>query len=223
MFDQAAPRYDLMNTIISLGMDKSWRAKAIDLLGVKEIGFYLDVGCGTGDQVLEIARRFPQNHPRIIGIDQSRGMLEIGKKKLGKQGCGQTIELTEGDALKLPYPDESTDGIISAFVFRNLDDRMGALKEWFRVLKKGGCCVILELSRPPNPFLLIGYQVYTRLFVPLAGALFSRIKNYQYLINSIASFPSPPVVREMMQETGFSRTEVFPLLGGVARIYRGVK
>lgn len=223
MFDQAARRYDLMNKIISLGMDGYWRSRAIALLNVKNSGFYIDAGCGTADILIDMARKHSKQAMQLTGVDQSAGMLAVGQKKLEKLGLNGKIHLQEGDALKLPFPDQSADGIINAFVFRNLDDRMAALNEWRRVLKPGGRCVILELSRPDNPFLLAGYHLYTRLFVPLAAALFSRIQDYQYLINSIASFPPQNIILDMMTSAGFSQVKAYSLSGGVVRIYTGSK
>ena len=174
MFDNIATRYDFLNKMISLGNDKLWRKKAVDLLNVKNGGEYVDAGCGTADLAIEIAGRFSGKNGKILGIDQSEKMLEEGRRKVVSQNLDSIISLTVGDALKLPVPDSSVDGVISGFVIRNIDDRTGAFTEWLRVLKPGGKCVILELSKPDNFLTLTGYNFFANFVIPFIGLFLSK-------------------------------------------------
>lgn len=223
MFDKISKRYDLLNKLLSFGRDKYWRKQAVDLLQVKDHGSYVDAGCGTGDLSIEIAHRFNYKHGKVVGIDHSLKMLEIGRQKVVDEGLVSIISLDHGDAIKLPMDSGSIDGVISGFVIRNIDDRMGALKEWARVLKPGGRVVILELSKPDNLLFLLGYLVFTRLFVPFLGLFLSKHQPYKYLIDSIDAFPPPTIFMDMMLNSGLKKVEMKPLTFGVVRIYCGLK
>ena len=223
MFDNIAARYDFLNKMISLGNDKLWRKKAVDLLNVKDGGNYVDAGCGTADLAIEIAGRFSGKKGKILGIDQSEKMLEEGRKKVLSQNLDSIISLTVGDALKIPVPDSSVDGVISGFVIRNIDDRAGAFAEWLRVLKPGGKCVILELSKPDNFLILTGYNFFANFVIPFIGLFLSKYKAYKYLIDSIKVFPLPNIFMKMMEESGFKNIEMKSMTFGVVRVYSGVK
>lgn len=223
MFDMVAGDYDLMNGIMSLGRDGRWREIAVDMLAPKSGGFYVDAGCGTADVAIEIARRFPAGSVKVSGIDRSEGMLAFGRRKVGTHGLDVSVTLSAGDALALPLGNDSADGLISAFVFRNLDDRAKALAEWRRVLKPGASCVVMELSTPENPLFRLGYRVFTKIFVLLASAFLSKQKAYRYLLSSISAFPNVDVIERMFTAAGFRDFRTRALMFGAVRIFRGVK
>lgn len=222
MFDSISRRYDLLNRLMTFGLDRKWRRKAVDRLGVKSGGSYVDAGCGTGDLCLEIAGRVAAGGTvSVRGVDFSENMLRVGQEKVRARGLETSITLLRGDALALPFPDASADGVISGFVMRNLGDRMAALREWRRVLRPGGRCVILELALPETGLLRGLYAVISRTLVPLVGAMLSKRKAYVYLLDSIRSFPSPSVFQEMLREAGFSGVTSEPLFFGAVRIHCG--
>ncbi|MBI5399299.1 ubiquinone/menaquinone biosynthesis methyltransferase [Candidatus Saganbacteria bacterium] len=219
MFDNISARYDFLNKILSFGSDRSWRIQAVDRLNVKDGGLYIDAGCGTADLAIEVAHRLKNNSGQVLGIDHSNNMLSVGRKKVTAAKLDKIISLFAGDALKLPQADATVDGLVSGFVIRNIDNRLGALKEWMRVLKPGGHCVILELSQPDNLFFLAGYKFFTNLIVPFLSLFLSKYKPYKYLIDSIKSFPPAPVFMEMMRKAGFQQVEMKSMTFGVVKIY----
>ncbi|MBI5700775.1 ubiquinone/menaquinone biosynthesis methyltransferase [Candidatus Saganbacteria bacterium] len=223
MFDKISKRYDLLNKLLSFGRDKYWREQAVDLLRIKDGGSYVDAGCGTADLSIEIAGRFKNKSGKVLGVDHSMNMLVIGKSKIADAKLSSLVTLVHGDALTLPNGSGSVDGVISGFVIRNIDDRIGALKEWFRVLKPGGRVVILELSKPDNVFFLLGYLLLTKLLVPFLGLFLSKHQPYKYLIDSIDAFPSPQIFMGMMRDSGFNDVEMGPMTFGVAKTYCGIK
>ena len=251
MFDTIARRYDLLNSLISLGLDQRWRRKAVDCLNVRAGGHYLDAGCGTGRLSLEIARRFATGAVTITGVDFSEAMVHKGNEQVqrwlthrGSRGrspslsstnapnltggrassrAASSITLLVGDALTLPVANHSMDGVISGFVIRNISDRPAALAEWFRVLRPGARCVVLELGLPEQPVVRWMYGVITRLLVPLAARLFSRHEAYRYLLESIRAFPPPEMVMSLFRQAGFVKLQSVPLTFGAVRIYCGTK
>jgi demethylmenaquinone methyltransferase/2-methoxy-6-polyprenyl-1,4-benzoquinol methylase len=223
MFDTIARRYDLLNRIISLGRDHSWRRKAVDQLQVRRGGRYVDAGCGTGALSVEIAGRFPPGEVAVIGVDFSEAMLAEGARRVRRAASGGSVNLLRGDALALPCADGSLDGVISGFVLRNISDRPAALAEWFRVLRPGGRCVVLELAVPEKPAARWLYRVLTRLLVPAAARLLSRHKAYVYLLDSIQAFPPPETILALFCRAGFVNVRSLPLTFGAVRIYCGIK
>ena len=223
MFDTISRRYDLLNSIISLGQDRVWRRKAVDRLRVKAGGRYVDAGCGTGGLSLEIAGRFAPGAVTIMGVDFSDAMLREGMRRVQQQGAQRSVTLRVGDALAMPVADNSVDGVISGFVIRNISDRSGALAEWFRVLRPGGQCVVLELGIPEKPFTRWMYGVITRLLVPMAAVLLSKHKADRYLLESIRAFPPPETVITLFRHAGFTDVQRVPLTFGAVRIYCGTK
>jgi demethylmenaquinone methyltransferase / 2-methoxy-6-polyprenyl-1,4-benzoquinol methylase len=223
MFDTISRRYDLLNRIISLGRDHAWRRKAVDHLQVKRDGQYIDAGCGTGALSLEIAGRFQPGAVTVTGVDFSEAMLREGEKRLQRLGAQASVTLRRGDALALPFGDATADGVISGFVLRNISDRPGALAEWFRVLRPGGRCLVLELAVPEKPIARWMYSTITRLLVPAAAFLLSRHKAYVYLLDSIRAFPPPEAVLAMFRSAGYTEVQSIPLTFGAVRIYCGTK
>ena len=220
MFDRIAKNYDAANRAISMGMDKAWRRKTIELLKPFRGGRYLDIGTGTGDLVFEILDQ--SANVLIDGIDPSGQMLEIARDKAAKRGVGDAVSFSTADALDLPMEGETYDGIVSGFCFRNIERRQKALEEMLRVLKPGGKLVILEATYPANPFIRLGYKLYMPL-VPIIGKMLGGGSAYKYLVDSIGDFPKPETVTDMFSAAGFSGVQYWPLTFGTVCIFSGKK
>ena len=217
MFDKIAKRYDLLNLVLSCGLDHYWRKKAVRILMPEKGEKILDIGSGTGDIAIEILRQQPQIC--VVGIDPAEDMLEIAKQKILKQGLQEKIQLETGDALSLHYSDASYDGIISAFCIRNVEDRAKAFAEMKRVIKNKGKVVILELTRPEAGFLQIGHRFFNRYIVPLIGRIFSKGDAYRYLVDSIEDFPDTNIMIKKMQSAGWRDIRVIPVSMGIVSIF----
>ena len=220
MFDRIAKNYDVANRAISMGMDKGWRRKTIQLLNPFRAGRYLDIGTGTGDLVFEILDQ--SANVLIDGIDPAEQMLEIAKDKAEKRGVGDAVSFFMADALDMPMESETYDGIVSGFCFRNIERRQKALDEMMRVLKPGGILVILEATYPANPLVRLGYKLY-RPVVPIIGKVLGGGSAYKYLMDSIESFPKPETVTDMFRAAGFSEVQVKSLTFGTVCIFTGKK
>ena len=220
MFDRIAKNYDTANRAISMGMDKAWRRKAIELLKPFRGGRYLDVGTGTGDLFFEILDQ--SVNVLADGIDPSEQMLEVARNKAARRGVGNAVSFFAADALDLPMEGETYDGIVSGFCFRNIERRQKALGEMLRVLKPGGKLVILEATYPANPFIRLGYRLYMPL-VPIIGKMLGGGSAYRYLVDSIGDFPKPEAVTEMFREVGFANVVCTPLTFGTVSIFSGKK
>ncbi len=221
MFGAIALRYDLMNRVISLGLAGYWRRRAIAFLDPTEDGCYLDIGTGTGDVAIEILRRRPG--ASVVGVDPSLEMLALAKTKARRAALAGSISFQAGNASALAYTDASFSGVITAFCLRNIEDRRAALSEMRRVIRPGGCLVVLELTVPGGRLLRMLYRVYNRTFIRLAARLLSRGNAYRYLVESIEDFPPPERVTAMMSEAGFEQVRHIPLTGGVVSIFVGVR
>lgn len=220
MFDSIARRYDLMNRILSLGLDRRWRRKAVAELSPRDGGCYLDVGCGTGDVAVEILRQCPQSS--VIGIDPAEKMLDIAADKASCSGLADCISFQSADAEKLPFADGTFAGVISAFCIRNVSDKTRALGEMRRVLAVGGRAVILELTVPDKRIVRLGHRIYSRRFVPLAGRLVARSRGaYQYLADSVEAFPVVPEVLAMMAGADLGDARCVRFLGGTVSMFIG--
>ena len=219
MFADIAPRYDLLNRVLSFGIDKRWRRAAASealLLGPARL---LDVATGTGDFAIELKRRSPQTH--ITASDFVPQMLEIGRKKA--QVRHLKIIFEEGDALKLPYPDASFEALTCAFGFRNFADYGRGLAEFWRVLTPGGRLVILEFPPPAGGLFGSVFRFYFKHILPRIGALVSgNAGAYTYLPESVLAFPDPARLARLMHATGF-RARYRLLSGGIAAIHVGTK
>ncbi|MCK5676177.1 MAG: ubiquinone/menaquinone biosynthesis methyltransferase [Verrucomicrobia bacterium] len=220
MFDRIASKYDAVNRVISLGMDKMWRRKVIEFLKPFRGGRYLDIGTGTGDLVFEILEQ--SRNVLVDGIDPSEQMLEVARDKVTKGGVGDAVSFFAADALDLPMEGETYDGIVSGFCFRNIESRQKALAEMLRVLKPGGGLVILEATYPANPFIRLGYKLYMPL-VSLIGKTLGGGSAYRYLIDSINDFPKPGTITDMFSATGFSDVRHVSLTFGTVCIFSGKK
>ncbi|MDO9018281.1 MAG: bifunctional demethylmenaquinone methyltransferase/2-methoxy-6-polyprenyl-1,4-benzoquinol methylase UbiE [Deltaproteobacteria bacterium] len=221
MFDRIASRYDLMNRIISLGIDQRWRRRTVDALALKPGARVLDLATGTGDLAMMIARRHPE--VTVVGVDPSAGMLAEGDRKVAAAGLGDRVTLRRGDAEQLEADDASVDGISMAFGIRNVVDRPKALREMARALKPGGRVAILELSEPRRGLLGMMARVHIHHVVPTLGALLSGAWEYRYLQRSIAAFPPAAEFAEVMRASGLRVERAEPMTFGVVHLYVGVR
>ncbi|AKI98798.1 bifunctional demethylmenaquinone methyltransferase/2-methoxy-6-polyprenyl-1,4-benzoquinol methylase UbiE [Archangium gephyra] len=217
MFDMIAPRYDLLNRLMSFGVDQRWRNKTVDALELQSGARVLDLATGTADLALKVLQRHPDT--KVVGVDPSEGMLEVGRRKVAAKGLTRVCELKVGDAQQLPFEDKSFDGLCMAFGIRNVPDRARALREMARVVKPGGRIAILELSEPRKGLLgpLARFQI--RTVVPFMGRLLSGAREYRYLQQSIADFPAPEVFAGLMRDSGLEVLRVTPLTFGVCTLY----
>ncbi len=222
MFDKIAFRYDFLNRFLSCGIDIRWRKKAIRELADLHPKSILDVATGTADVALLLYRYL---HPRkIIGIDISEGMLELGRQKVEKQKLKEIIELRQGDAETINFPENSFEAITVAFGVRNFEDLQKGLSEMLRVLKPGGKMVILEFSKPRRRVFKGFYNFYMNVLAPRAGKWLSKNKDaYQYLTESVKAFPDGDQFLLILKQTGFTDTYLKTLSLGICTIYCGSK
>lgn len=222
MFDNIARRYDFLNRLLSLGIDKIWRKKAIEQLRAKNPKIILDVATGTADVALETARRLQPK--KIIGVDISNEMLSYGRRKIAKQSLGHIIELREGDSENLPFQDNTFDAITVAFGVRNFENLEAGLSEMRRVLKDNGKLVVLEFSRPDIfPFKQI-FHFYFRNILPLIGKWTSQDpRAYSYLYESVQAFPEGEAFLNILQKIGYKTYQCKKLTLGICSIYSAEK
>lgn len=222
MFNRIAPYYDFLNRLLSLGIDVSWRRKAIALLQGSHPRLILDVATGTADVALETARQLQPE--KIIGVDISIEMLEIGRTKVRKKGLDTIIELQEGDSENLPFADNTFDAITVAFGVRNFENLEKGLVEMGRVLREGGQLIVLEFSRPVYfPFKQI-FNSYFKYILPTIGRFTSKDpKAYKYLYESVQAFPDGERFLEILRKTGYKPKRCIPLTLGICSIYSAEK
>ena len=222
MFDAIAPRYDFLNRLLSLGIDRRWRRFAVKQLAIPAGGQVLDIATGTGDVALEIAR---QTDPTvgIVGADVSREMVEIGRQKVAASPYSGRIAFEIAPCENLPFENDRFDGVTIAFGIRNVVDRPLGLKEMHRVLKGGGRTVILEFSTPRSPLFKRLYYFYFLRILPVIGGLFSDSSAYKYLPDSVMEFPSQEEFKALMESAGFRDVVCHDLTGGIATVYVGTK
>jgi demethylmenaquinone methyltransferase/2-methoxy-6-polyprenyl-1,4-benzoquinol methylase len=222
MFDNIAPKYDFMNQLLSMGIHKGWRRKAVKILIPSQPKIILDVATGTGDFAIEANKKL--NPDKIIGVDISEGMMKIGRVKLKEKKLDHKIELILGDSENLPFEENTFDAITVGFGVRNFETLEKGMSGMFRVLKPGGTLVILEFSRPRKFPVKQFYNFYFNRITPLIGRLFSKDKRaYTYLPESVNAFPDGEKFLEIMKKTGFSSPTWQPLTFGIASIYTGRK
>ncbi len=215
LFDAVAPSYDLANRLLSFGLDRGWRSRLVEASGAGPAAQVLDVGCGTGDLLMEFARRVPGL--RGEGLDFSEGMLARAREK-DRWG----LRWTRGSALELPYPEASFDAVASAWVLRSITDPGLYFREMARVARPGARVLVLELTRPPKAWQRALYAPVLNLYVPAVGALLSGHKDgYRYLRDTIKSFWSPERVLEAMASAGLVRPRAHPLTLGAATLFVG--
>jgi demethylmenaquinone methyltransferase/2-methoxy-6-polyprenyl-1,4-benzoquinol methylase len=221
MFDNISENYDDLNRVISLGIDVKWRKKVVEIVGKKNPKQILDIATGTGDLVLMMASLNPD---RIVGLDISSGMLEVGKRKIEKAKLSNKIEMIVGDSEEIPFNENSFDAITVSFGVRNFANLDKGIKEIARVLKPTGVLVILETSNPTKFPFKQGYKFYTNFILPIIGKIFSKDKvAYSYLSESANSFPFGEAFNNILQKNGFTNTKDTPVTFGVATIYTASK
>jgi len=221
MFDNISKDYDGLNRVISFGIDVNWRKKVVKIVKESNPESILDIATGTGDLAIQFAET---KASKIVGLDISNGMLEIGKSKVKKRGLQDRIELVLGDSENMTYQDNSFDAITVAFGVRNFENLQKGLKEIYRVLKPNGIFVILETSVPTKTPYKQGYKTYTKYILPLIGKVFSKDRSaYKYLSESASVFPYGEALNNILREIGFNSVEDFPQTFGVATIYRATK
>ena len=220
MFDRIAPRYDLLNRLLSAGTDVRWRRRAVNMVGLSPPLRVLDLCSGTADLLREAVSRHPGSSG--LGVDLSHGMLRRGAAKLERAGLAGRARLALGDAERLPVRSGAFDAALVAFGIRNVGDAQAALRELRRTLRTGGRLVVLEFSMPGGAFGTL-YRIYFRRVLPRLGGLLSEGSAYSYLPASVARFPTPQAFAELMREAGFDDVRFELLSGGIACLHRGEK
>lgn len=221
MFNSISRRYDLLNRLLSFGIDIRWRKQAVKLLKKENPKNILDVATGTGDFAIEALTCNPD---KITGVDIAESMLEIGRKKLSRLGLDHKVEMLYGDSENLPFPENNFDAAIVSYGVRNFEDLEKGLDEMFRVLRPGGVAVIVEFSKPSRfPFKQL-YNFYFQYILPVIGRMVSKDKSaYTYLPESVKAFPDGDRFLELMKRSGFKETIWIPQTFGISSIYKGRK
>jgi len=222
MFSSIASHYDFLNRLLSLGRDRYWRSFAVGQLPPLKEGVFLDLATGTGDVAIEIAKRYPQG-VRIIGIDISNKMIEIGMDKVKRAGYADRIELREGDLNHIPFQDETFDASLIAFGIRNVQNYEHAIREMVRVVKIGGYIVILEFTTLKYPFIKPYYCYVTKILPVIGEAISGRRGAYRYLPDSMKDFPDPVTLKTMMQRAGLRDVRYHTLTFGITAVHVGIK
>lgn len=223
MFSGIGPRYDLLNHVLSMGLDIRWRKKVAKETGSIHCENILDVCTGTGDMAFEHCR-FWKGKVHIEGIDFSGALLARARNKSRRSNVDHSVTFREGNAEMLPYPDTMFDAITITFGLRNITNRLKALKECYRVAKPGACFVCLEFSQPRNPFFSAVYSLYLMKIVPhISRLLGSDPAAYQYLGHTIKEFPPPPELASQIASAGWGDVTYETLSGGIVAIHRGIK
>lgn len=219
MFDRIASRYDRMNQIISLGLDRGWRKALVESLHVPDGSAVLDVATGTGDVAMAIANHYAK--ATVVGLDPSEGMLGVGRGKVAHERFKGRVRLDFGDAQDMKYETNSFSSSCISFGIRNVPDRLKGLREMVRVTGPRGKIAVLELSEPRGGILAPFARFHVHHIVPLLGALLSGEKEYRYLQKSIAAFPPAKQFATLMEEAGLEEVQVRRLFMGVAHLYVG--
>lgn len=223
MFDGIAPKYDLLNHLLSLNIDKAWRKRVVKTVPATT-GPILDMCTGTGDLALEYYKA-TGGKVSIIGADFAGRMLELAVKKTVKRHADNVIQFVQADAQHLPFPSDTFEVVTVSFGLRNVTDPIQGLAEMTRVCKPGGHVAVLEFSRPRHWFLGRMYRGYFRYLLPLVGQLFSKSDEnaYTYLPESVMKFPDGEELAERMRESGLTDVKFTPLTFGIATLYVGRK
>ncbi|WP_350285172.1 bifunctional demethylmenaquinone methyltransferase/2-methoxy-6-polyprenyl-1,4-benzoquinol methylase UbiE [uncultured Croceitalea sp.] len=217
MFDTISGNYDGLNRVISLGIDIKWRKRVVKLIGSSKPETILDIATGTGDLAIAMVTTGAK---RIVGLDISTGMLEVGKEKISAKKLSNTIEMVVGDSENLPFENNAFDAITVAFGVRNFENLEKGLTEIHRVLKPKGTFAVLETSIPTKTPFKQGYRLYTKFVLPLVGKIFSKDRSaYTYLSESAAAFPYGEEFNNILHKIGFIAIEHKPQTLGVATIY----
>lgn len=223
IFSDIAPKYDWMNTVMTLNRDKYWRKFAINKAGLREGSYVLDICCGTGMLSLEQAKKVGPTG-RVIGLDFCENMLAEAENNLAKHPLGSVVQLRQGNAMELPFSDNTFDSVTIGFALRNVPNIETVLQEMMRVVKPGGKVVSLELSKPTAPFFKQIFWLYFEKIVPLLGKIKAEAKNpYSYLPYSVKIFPSQQEIKNLFTKIGLQDATYFDLTGGIAAVHVGTK
>ncbi len=221
MFDNIAPKYDFLNQLLSMGIHKDWRRKAVNLLKEIQPKNILDIATGTGDFAIEAMKLNPD---KVVGVDISAGMLKIGVEKINKLGLQNKIELKLGDSESLPFEDDSFDAITVGFGVRNFEHLEKGINDIYRVLNTNGMIAILEFSKPRKFPIKQVYHFYFRYITPAIGKIFSKDSSaYSYLPESVKVFPDGENFLNVLKKAGFKETKAIPVTFGIASIYTARK
>ena len=222
MFDNISGKYDFLNHLLSLGIDRKWRKNMITMLSLSKPMHILDMATGTGDLAILTSEFIPT--AKIIGLDLSKGMLEIGKGKIRSNHLQEKIEMIHGDSENMPFENETFDAVTVAFGVRNYENILRGLSEACRVLKNGGNIFILEFSKPKNVFFGFFFNLYFKFILPSIGKLTSKDpKAYKYLFESVQAFPAYEEFLAIMEKAGFQSNKYKIQSFGICSIYHGVK
>jgi demethylmenaquinone methyltransferase/2-methoxy-6-polyprenyl-1,4-benzoquinol methylase len=223
LFGRIARVYDIMNRLMSLGLDRRWRAFAARYLALSTGELGLDLGTGTADLSIAVIRRAgPGTH--MIGMDITPEMLALGRSKIARLGLQDRIELRVGDAEHIDLPANSVDGCCSAFMVRNLADIQQGFREMLRVVRPGGRVVCLEISHPPGKIFGSLFHFYFYRLAPLFGTVIGKaFEEYNYLPHSLTHFPDAPTLQTMMEKVGWHDVRFYRLNGGIVAVHVGTK
>ena len=221
VFSEVADRYDLMNDLMSLGSHRLFKRMMLQMAGVREGHYILDLAGGTGDMAALFAP-IVGAQGRVVLTDLNRSMMQVGRDRLLDQGISQ-VEFCQAPAEQLPFADNSFDCVCISFGIRNFTDKDQSLAEILRVLKPGAPLLVLEFSTPTNPLLETAYRTFQTLWPPVGKLLVGAAQPYQYLVESIRMHPNQKTLKQMFEDSGFVETGFHNLVGGIAAIHRGVK
>lgn len=221
MFDNISARYDFMNHFLSFGIDRIWRRKAVKALQEIQPKVILDIATGTGDFAIALLKLNPE---KIIGLDISKGMLEVGKKKMVERKIDHIIDMQHGDSENLPYEDGCFDAVTVAFGVRNFENLEQGLSEMLRVTRNAGKIAILEFSKPKNFPVKQTFQWYSKYIIPFFGKRIAKDeKAYAYLPESVNVFPEGKEFTDILEKIGYRSVTAKTLSGGIATLYTGLK
>ncbi|SMC88742.1 bifunctional demethylmenaquinone methyltransferase/2-methoxy-6-polyprenyl-1,4-benzoquinol methylase UbiE [Moheibacter sediminis] len=221
MFDNISPKYDLLNRVLSMGIDVSWRKKVVKSIKASNPKTILDIATGTGDLAIQMAK---STEAKITGFDLSAGMLEVGRKKVKEEGLENRIEMIQGDAENMPFEDNSFDCITVAFGVRNFENLEKGLNDIYRVLKPGGKFIILEFSQPESFPMKQLYGFYSKNILPQIGKKISKDQSaYTYLPDSVKAFPYGEKMKLILKNSNFVQPFDKKLTFGIASIYESSK
>jgi demethylmenaquinone methyltransferase/2-methoxy-6-polyprenyl-1,4-benzoquinol methylase len=221
MFDNISGKYDFLNHFLSLGIDIQWRKKVLKIVQKTKPEIILDIATGTGDLAILLSKTHPK---KIIGLDLSNGMLEVGRKKIAEKGLSDLIEMVQGDSENLPFEDNYFDVITVSFGVRNFENLHKGLSEIYRVLKPGGTFVVLEFSQPTQFPMKQLYHFYSKYILPTIGKLISKDHSaYTYLPESVAAFPFGENFNSILRKLNYNNVSNKALTFGIASIYKAQK
>ena len=222
IFSTITPRYDFLNHFLSLRRDIAWRRFAINKMRFFKTKRFLDIACGTGDLSIDAARKHPEI--TVNGVDFVPEMIQVGREKVYQERLSERIQFMAGDALHLPFQDNTFDVAAMAFGIRNIPDRQGALREMLRVIVPGGQIMILEMTFTRNRFFQVFYNIYLNHILPrLARRFSSNPAAYRYLADSIMNFPTPDEFTALMEDVGIENVDAYSLTFGVTYLHVGMK